>query len=184
MPGPPGDLPSYEAVRRPLLRQARLCRESQALNHALRFAPVEDRIDEWAAQTAGEAGAGRHASSGGSCSPPPPPPRSTSAPCSPSPRRRAQARPTPARVESAYFPWASGLNALLDSLVDLDEDPEDASHLRRYDIPGDRRRAPGDDRLRRPRAGLRAARRRAARGDPRGDGRALSGSARGVAPGP
>ncbi len=36
-------------------------------------------------------------------------------------------------VESAYFPWASGLNALLDSLVDLDEDPEDASHIRRYD---------------------------------------------------
>jgi hypothetical protein len=35
-------------------------------------------------------------------------------------------------VESAYFPWASGLNALLDSLVDLDEDPEGASHLRRY----------------------------------------------------
>jgi hypothetical protein len=36
-------------------------------------------------------------------------------------------------VESAYFPWASALNALLDSLVDLDEDPEGASHLRRYE---------------------------------------------------
>jgi tetraprenyl-beta-curcumene synthase len=40
------------------------------------------------------------------------------------------------RVESAYFPWASGLNALLDSLVDLDEDPEEASHLRRYPSTG------------------------------------------------
>ena len=37
------------------------------------------------------------------------------------------------RVEAAYFPWASGLNALLDSLVDLDEDPEGVSHLRRYE---------------------------------------------------
>ncbi len=31
------ELPSYAAARAPLLRQARLCRESQALNHALRF---------------------------------------------------------------------------------------------------------------------------------------------------
>jgi hypothetical protein len=42
--------------------------------------------------------------------------------------READAR----EVESAYFPWASGLNGLLDSLVDLDEDPVHASHLRRY----------------------------------------------------
>ena len=51
------------------------------------------------------------------------------------PPHRGPARPTRRRVESAYFPWASGLNALLDSLVDLDEDPEGASHLRRYDSP-------------------------------------------------
>jgi tetraprenyl-beta-curcumene synthase len=129
---PLGDLPSYQAICQPLLRQARLCGESQALNHALRLDPVDQRVEEWAAQTASEAGlearfdwwellAAAAASSlnvgallalGAS-----------------SGATEADAR----RLEAAYFPWASGLNALLDSLVDLDEDPEDASHLRRYD---------------------------------------------------
>jgi tetraprenyl-beta-curcumene synthase len=124
-------LPSYRAARGPLLRQARLCCESQALNHALRFTPLEDQLDDWAARTASDSGlepgfewweliAAAAASSlciGALLSVAATPEAS-----------EADAR----RVEAAYFPWASGLNALLDSLVDLDEDPEDASHMRRY----------------------------------------------------
>ncbi len=128
------ELPSFPAARRPLLHQARLCRESQALNHALRFVPIEDRLAAWAAKTTAEAGlevrlhwwelvAAAAASS-----------------LTVGALLAAAATPgvvaaDACQVESAYFPWASGLNALLDSLVDLDEDPEDASHLRRYDSP-------------------------------------------------
>jgi tetraprenyl-beta-curcumene synthase len=126
------DLPSYRAVRDALLRQARLCRESQALNHALRFAPIEDELSQWAARTAGEVGletgfewweliAAAAASS--LCI------GALLALAATPGASEADAR----RVEGAYFPWASGLNALLDSLVDLDEDPEEASHLRRYE---------------------------------------------------
>lgn len=128
---PLAGLPSYQAARGSLLRQARLCRESQALNHALRFAPVQDQLDDWAARTVSESGlepgfewweliAAAAASSlcvGALLALAATPGTS---------EQEAQ------RVEAAYFPWASGLNALLDSLVDLDEDPEDASHLRRY----------------------------------------------------
>jgi tetraprenyl-beta-curcumene synthase len=126
------DLPSYDAARGGLLRQARLGCESQALNHALRFAAVEDQLGEWAARTAAEAGlepgfewweliAAAAASS--LCV------GALLALAATPGASEAEAR----QVESAYFPWASGLNALLDSLVDLDEDPEDASHLRRYE---------------------------------------------------
>ena len=128
---PLAELPSYEAIRPVVLRQARLCKESQALNHALRFAPVEDRIEDWAARTADEeeldqtfewwellAAAAASSLNIGALVTLAATPGAT----------EADAR----AVESAYFPWASGLNALLDSLVDLDEDPPDASHLRRY----------------------------------------------------
>jgi tetraprenyl-beta-curcumene synthase len=128
---PLGDLPSYGAAQGALLRQASLGRESQALNHALRFAAVEDQLGEWAARTAADAGlepgfewweliaaAAASSLSVGAL---------LALAATPG-AGEADAR----RVESAYFPWASGLNALLDSLVDLDEDPEDASHLRRY----------------------------------------------------
>lgn len=128
------ELPSFQAARRPLLHQARLGRESQALNHALRFGPVEDRLAAWAAQTGAEAGlevrlywwelvAAAAASS------------LTVGALLALAATPGVAAGDACRVESAYFPWASGLNALLDSLVDLDEDPEDASHLRRYDSP-------------------------------------------------
>jgi tetraprenyl-beta-curcumene synthase len=124
-------MPSYGAARQALLHQARLCRHSQALNHALRFAPVEDQLAEWSARTAGETGlnvdlewwelvAAAAASSlniGALMA-------LAATPGASEDEARA--------VESAYFPWASGLNALLDSLVDLDEDPDGASHLRRY----------------------------------------------------
>jgi tetraprenyl-beta-curcumene synthase len=128
------ELPSFQAARGPLLRQARLCRESQALNHALSFAPLEERLDDWASRTAAEGGlddrfywwelvAAAAASS-----------------LTVGALLAVAATPgvepdLAGRVESAYFPWASGLNALLDSLVDLDEDPDGASHLRRYDSP-------------------------------------------------
>jgi tetraprenyl-beta-curcumene synthase len=124
-------LPSYRTIRQPLLRQARLGRESQALNHAMHFRLVQDRIDEWAAVTAADAGlepgfewweliAAAAASS--LCV------GALLALAATPGVSEAEAR----EVEAAYFPWASGLNALLDSLVDLDEDPEEASHLRRY----------------------------------------------------
>jgi tetraprenyl-beta-curcumene synthase len=126
------DLPSYPTVRNALLRQARLCRESQALNHALRFTTVQAELDEWSARTAAEVGlepgfewweliAAAAASS--LCV------GALLALAANPDVGEEDAR----RVESAYFPWASGLNALLDSLVDLDEDPEEASHLRRYE---------------------------------------------------
>jgi tetraprenyl-beta-curcumene synthase len=129
---PLSGLPSYPAVRAALLRQARLGCESQALNHALRFGAVEDRIGAWARRTAAEAElepgfewweliAAAAASS--LCI------GALFALAATPGASEADAL----RVESAYFPWASGLNALLDSLVDLDEDPEEASHLRRYD---------------------------------------------------
>jgi tetraprenyl-beta-curcumene synthase len=125
------ELPSYGAARGALLRQARLCCESQALNHALRFVAVDRQLDEWAAQTAAQADlepgfewweliAAAAASS--LCV------GALLALAATEGAGEGDAR----RVEAAYFPWATGLNALLDSLVDLDEDPEDVSHLRRY----------------------------------------------------
>jgi tetraprenyl-beta-curcumene synthase len=127
-------LPSYAAASQALLHQARLCRDSQTLYHALHFTPVEEQLDEWAAQTAREAGlessfewwelvaaAAASSLSVGALLAVAATPGATEAEAS--------------EVESAYFPWASGLNALLDSLVDLDEDPDGASHLRRYESP-------------------------------------------------
>lgn len=124
-------LPSYDAARPALLRQARLCCESQALNHALHLDPVERQLDEWAVRIATEAGLGSDfewweliaaAAASSLCV------GALLALAATPGATEADAL----RVESAYFPWASGLNALLDSLVDLDEDPEGASHLRRY----------------------------------------------------
>jgi tetraprenyl-beta-curcumene synthase len=126
------ELPSYPATRGALLRQARLCRESQALNHALRYTSVDQELGDWAARTVVEAGlepgfewwellAAAAASS--LCV------GALLALAGTPGVEEEEAR----RVESAYFPWASGLNALLDSLVDLDEDPAGASHLRRYE---------------------------------------------------
>lgn len=128
---PVASLPSYAAAREALLRQARLCRESQALNHALPFAPVEERLVEWADRTAREqrvegefewwelvAAAAASSLNVGALLALAATPGATAAGAD--------------RVQSAYFPWASGLNALLDSLVDLDEDPDGASHVRRY----------------------------------------------------
>jgi tetraprenyl-beta-curcumene synthase len=125
-------LPSYPATRDALLRQARLCRESQALNHALRYVSVEKELGEWAERTAAEtdlepgfewweliAAAAASSLCIGAL---------LALAANPGVEEE-EAR----QVESAYFPWASGLNALLDSLVDLDEDSEGASHLRRYE---------------------------------------------------
>ena len=125
------ELPSYEAVRPALLRQARLCRDSQALNHAMEFVPVGERIAEWSTATAAEHGLPAElewwellaaAAASSLCV-------AALLTLAASP---AATEAEAAQVEGAYFPWASGLNALLDSLVDLDEDPEEASHLRRY----------------------------------------------------
>lgn len=126
------DLPSYPVARDAILRQARLCRESQALNHALRFTAVEAELGQWSARTAAEvdlepgfewweliaAAAASSLCIGALLA-------LAATPGVAEDRVR--------RVEAAYFPWASGLNALLDSLVDLDEDPKGASHLRRYE---------------------------------------------------
>jgi tetraprenyl-beta-curcumene synthase len=124
-------LPSYQVARPALLNQAGLCRQSQALNHALHFSPEEDKMIAWAAQTARaveidsdldwwELIAAAAASS--LCI------GALLALAATPKADEADAR----QVERAYFPWASALNALLDSLIDLDEDAEVASHLRRY----------------------------------------------------
>jgi tetraprenyl-beta-curcumene synthase len=127
-------LPSYHAVQGPLQHQAMLCAESQALNHALRFTAVEDRLSEWARTTVAEARFESEfewwelvaaAAASSLCV------GALIALAAVPGVSEEEAR----RVEAAYFPWASGLNALLDSLVDLDEDPEDGSHLRRYSSP-------------------------------------------------
>lgn len=126
------ELPAYPAARPALLRQARLCRDSQALNHAMHLGPVDGRIAEWATITSAqfhledgamewwELLAAAAASSLGVGA-------LLALAASPD-AGGADAE----MVDSAYFPWATGLNALLDSLVDLDEDPLHASHLRRY----------------------------------------------------
>jgi tetraprenyl-beta-curcumene synthase len=128
------DFPSYPAVRDSLLHQAELCRESQALNHALHYGPVQERLADWAERTARDAGLDGHfewwelvaaAAASSLCV------GALMALAATPAASKADAD----RVESAYFPWASGLNALLDSLIDLDEDPEDASHVRRYESP-------------------------------------------------
>jgi len=124
-------LPSYGEVRPALLRQALLCRQSQALNHARQFRGLDAELASWAdgagvgAGVAGEldwwellAAAAASSLSVGAL---------LALAATPG-AGETDAR----RVESAYFPWASGLNALLDSLVDLDEDPAEVSHLRRY----------------------------------------------------
>jgi tetraprenyl-beta-curcumene synthase len=129
--GPLAELPSYAAARVPLLRQARLCGESQALNHALGPDSVSERVAEWAARTSEEAALDAQlewwellaAAAASSLNV-----GALLALAAHTGATEAEAR----TVESAYFPWASGLNALLDSLVDLDEDPEGASHIRRY----------------------------------------------------
>lgn len=124
-------LPSYEAARPALLRQARLCCESQALNHALPVISVDREVEEWAERTTREAGLGpgfewweliAAAAASSLCV------GALLALAATPGSSEEEAR----AVEAAYFPWASGLNALLDSLVDLDEDPEEASHVRRY----------------------------------------------------
>jgi tetraprenyl-beta-curcumene synthase len=128
------ELPSYAAVRGPLLRQARLCRQSQALNHALPGGAVDERVAEWATKTAAEVGLDAHfewwellaAAAASSLN--------IGALLALGAAPGATAADAE-RVESAYFPWASGLNALLDSLVDLEEDPAHASHIRRYATP-------------------------------------------------
>jgi tetraprenyl-beta-curcumene synthase len=128
---PLGGLPSYPVVREALLRQARLGRDSQALNHALRFAPIQEQVDRWAGAPGVDAGVGSEfewwemvaaAAASSLC---------VGALLALAAKPGVGAAEASA-VEAAYFPWASGLNALLDSLVDLDEDPVGASHLRRY----------------------------------------------------
>jgi hypothetical protein len=129
---PLGGLPSYPVVRGALLRQARLCRDSQALNHALRFSPVQEQVADWAAATAEDVGidagfewwevvAAAAASS-----------LSVGALVALAAKPGVEKAEAEA-IDAAYFPWASGLNALLDSLVDLDEDRDETSHLRRYE---------------------------------------------------
>jgi tetraprenyl-beta-curcumene synthase len=126
------DLPSYPVAREALLRQARLCRESQAFNHALRYISVDQEIGDWARRTSAESGLDpgfewweliAAAAASSLCV------GALLALAATPGAQEADAL----RVESAYFPWASGLNALLDSLVDFDEDPFEASHLRRYE---------------------------------------------------
>ena len=128
-----GGLPSYSSAGATLRRRARLGVESQAMNHSLALDTEERQMAGWADAAARESGlkggelqwwevfaAGASTPALGAL---------TALAAEPGVPRRLLA------VESAYFPWVNALNTLLDSLVDLDEDPSQQRHIERYRSP-------------------------------------------------
>ncbi len=128
-----GRLPSYSSAGATLRRRARLGVESQAMNHSLSLDPEERQMAGWADGAARELGlegelqwwevfaAGASTPALGALT-------------------ALAAEPGVTEgdflaVESAYFPWVNALNTLLDSLVDLDEDPSQQRHIERYRSP-------------------------------------------------
>lgn len=124
-----GGLPSYAAARSLLRRRARLGAESQALNHSLLLDAEESQLESWAHRTAASRLAGELQW------------WEVVAAAASTPALGAlvalAAQPGAGEadfvaVDSAYFPWVNALNTLLDSLVDLDEDPARQRHIERY----------------------------------------------------
>jgi tetraprenyl-beta-curcumene synthase len=126
-------LPSYAAALNPLRRRARLGAQSQAMNHSLLLNTEERVVANWARAAAGESSlegelqwwemvaAGASTPAIGALT-------------------ALAAHPNASEgeflaVERAYFPWVNALNTLLDSLVDLDEDPAQQRHIERYRSP-------------------------------------------------
>ncbi len=126
-------LPSYSSAVATLRRRAKLGAESQAMNHSLPLDTEERQMASWAAAAARASGlegelqwwelfaAGASTPALGALA-------------------ALAAEPSVTEVdflavESAYFPWVNALNTLLDSLVDLDEDPSQQRHIERYRSP-------------------------------------------------
>jgi tetraprenyl-beta-curcumene synthase len=128
-----GGLPSYEAAASTLRRRATLGAESQAMNHSLLLGAEESEIAKWAhtvAQASSLEGklqwwevvaAAASTPAFGALAALAAKPSATEAEF--------------LAVERAYFPWVNALNTLLDSLVDLDEDPAQQRHIERYGTP-------------------------------------------------
>jgi len=128
-----GRLPSYETAASALRRRARLGGESQAMNHSLLLDTDETEITNWAREVPlgssleGElqwwevvAAAASTPAFGALAA--------------------LAAKPGVSEAEflateTAYFPRVNLLNTLLDSLVDLDEDPAQQRHIERYGSP-------------------------------------------------
>jgi tetraprenyl-beta-curcumene synthase len=126
-----GRLPSYPSAREALGRRARLAAESQAMNHSLLLGAEEEEIAEWARGAAGASGLEGEGLrwwevvAAGASTP------ALGALTALATQREATESDFLA-VERVYFPWVNALNTLLDSLVDLDEDPALQRHIERY----------------------------------------------------
>jgi hypothetical protein len=127
-------LPSYASARSALGRRARIAAESQAMNHSLLLGTEEEEIAEWAHSSArassleGEGLPWWEMVAAGASTP------ALGALTALATRRGATESDFLA-VEKVYFPWVNALNTLLDSLVDLDEDPALQRHIERYGSP-------------------------------------------------
>jgi tetraprenyl-beta-curcumene synthase len=125
-----GRLPSYAIARDALGRRARLAAESQAMNHSLLLGTEEGEIARWADSAAqasnleGELRWWEVVAAGAST-----PALGALAALA---TKRGATESDFAAVDKVYFPWVNALNTLLDSLVDLDEDPALQRHIERY----------------------------------------------------
>jgi hypothetical protein len=128
-----GELPSYANARGALRRRARIAAESQAMNHSLLLGAEEEELVEWARCAAressleGDMGWWEVVAAGAST----PALGALTALAS----QRGTSESDFITVEKVYFPWVNALNTLLDSLVDLDEDPALQRHVERYESP-------------------------------------------------
>ncbi len=125
-----GRLPSYAIARDALGRRARLAAESQAINHSLLLGTEEAEIARWAdaaAQASNLEGELRwwEVVAAGASTP-------ALGALTALATKRGSTESDFAAVEKVYFPWVNALNTLLDSLVDLDEDPALQRHIERY----------------------------------------------------
>jgi tetraprenyl-beta-curcumene synthase len=128
-----GGLPSYSGAVSALRRRAKLGVESQAMNHSLLLDTEEQQMASWAHAVARASGlegelqwwevfaAGASTPALGALAALAAEPGATEGDF--------------LAVERAYFPWVNALNTLLDSLVDLDEDPLQQRHIERYRSP-------------------------------------------------
>ena len=129
-----GGLPSYESARGALGRRARIAAESQAMNHSLLLGAEEEEIAEWAHDAARASSLEAEELRWWEVVA-----AAASTPALGAITALATQRGTTEgdflAVEKVYFPWVNALNTLLDSLVDLDEDPALQRHIERYGSP-------------------------------------------------
>ena len=130
-----GGLPSYSSARGALGRRARMAAESQAMNHSLLLGAEEEEIAGWAHAAArassleGEELRWWEVVAAAASTP-------ALGALAALAARRGSTESDFLAMERVYFPWVNALNTLLDSLVDLDEDPALQRHIERYGSPG------------------------------------------------